>query len=297
MVQVRGRVREPVKRPYAAILPDEQNERRHDMKRWVSALTAILVLMAVGRAVAEDDLSLAASRVHSGISSVLQRVGRDMQSAAKETGKLGTGKESEMREILLRLCADRPYVIDAAFVDSKGVMKIIEPEQYRKHEGADISKQEAVMQIRKSKKPRMGKVFNSVEGAKSVDIEYPVFSGNRKFSGSVSLLVRQDELVHGVAAPLEKELGVNCWVMQKDGVIIYETDGTHLGSNLFHDPLYRNYPELISLGKRMTKEKNGTGFYPFPVHGSDKVVKKAAAWKTIQFLNNHWIVVAFREVK
>lgn len=268
------------------------------MKCWMSVGTMVLFLMSTGQSVAADKLSGAASKLHAGVQNVLRGIEKDIRSAAKETGKLGIGNEPELRKILRGLYGNRPYVIDTAFIDSKGVMKIIEPEQYKKYEGFDISKQEAVIQMLKVRKPRMGNVFDSVEGIKSIDIEYPIFSGNKKeVLGSVSVLIKQAELVRIVAAPIEKKLGVNCWVMQKDSVIVYETDPTQLGLNIFRDPLYQKYPELISLTKKMVKEKTGNGFYTFLIHGSDKVVKKEAAWKTINFFNNQWIVVAYREVE
>lgn len=267
------------------------------MKRLMSLLTAVLFLVTVNHAVAEDNLSIAASKIESGISNTLKILGADLKIAAKETGKLTVNKESEIRKLLLGLCSNRPYAIDATFIDSAGIMKIIEPDQHRKYEGSDISNQETIILMQKIQKPKMGKVFDSVEGIKSVDIEYPVFSVNKKFSGSVSLLIKQDELVRYIAAPIEKVLGVKCLVMQKDGVIIYETDPTRTGLNLFNDLLYKDYPELISLGKRMVKEKDGTGYYTFLVNGTDKVIKKEAAWKTIHFFNNDWIVVVYSEIK
>ncbi len=267
------------------------------MKYWATVLVAALILHTAGQAVAEDNLSLATSKFESGISNALKLTGRDLESVAKKTGKLGADKESEIRKLLLGLCRNRPYVVDAAFIDSTGIIKMIEPEQYKKHEGADLSKQEAVIQMLISKKPGMGKVFDSVEGIKAIDVEYPVFSGSKKFSGSISLLVRQEEFVRSLAAPIEKELDVKCWVMQKDGLILYETDPTQIGLNLFTAPLYQDYPELIALGKRMVKEKNGKGTYTFLIHGTDKVIKKGAAWKTVHFFNNDWIVVAYREIK
>jgi hypothetical protein len=67
--------------------------------------------------------------------------------------------------------------------------------------------------------------------------------------------------------------------------------------DFFNAPLYGDYPELISLDKRMIKEENETGYYTFLIRGTDKVVKNEAAWQTIQFFNNDWIVVAFKEIK
>jgi len=150
--------------------------------------------------------------------------------------------------------------------------------------------------MQKNRKPGMSKVFDSVEGIKSVDVEYPVFSVNKEFSGSVSLLIKQYEFVRIFAAPVEKELGVKCWVMQKNGVIIYETDSGQIGLNIFKDTLCKDYPGLILLGKRMVKEKNGAGYYTFLIHGTDRAVRKEAVWKMIHFFNNDWIVVVYDEM-
>ena len=125
------------------------------MKFWTSVLTAVLFLATVGPAVAEDNLNKAASKFESGLSKPLELMGRDLKNAAKETGRLGADQDPEVRKLLPGLCRKRPYVVDAAFIDSTGVMKIIEPEQYKKHEGADISKQEAVILMQKNKGPHL----------------------------------------------------------------------------------------------------------------------------------------------
>ena len=266
------------------------------MRRFVF-VTAFLFCFMTGQAFAADNLSDAASKIESGILTMLKGIESTISHAAKETGTLGLNRETDIRKLLQNCNTGRPYVIDSTFIDGKGIMKFIEPEQYRKYEGSDISKQEAIVKMRKTQKPRMGNVFVSVEGIKSIDIEYPVFSVGKKFLGSVSMLVKQDELIRSVVATVEAESSVKCWVMQKDGMLLYETDPTQMGLNLFSDPLYKDYPELITLGKRMVKEKEGKKFYTFLIHGTKNVVKKQAVWKTVHFLNNDWIVVAYKEAK
>ena len=267
------------------------------MKSFVLVITAFLFFFMTEQAFAGDNLSDAASKIETGILNNLNGIGDTISFVAKETGKIGLNGEAEIRKLLQRNCAASPYVINSAFIDSKGIMKIIEPDKYREYEGSDISKQEAVISMLKTKKPRMGNVFLSVEGIKSIDIEYPVFSKGKQFVGSVSMLVKHEEMIRAVAETIEKDLGVKCWVMQKDGLILYETDPTQTGLNLFTDPLYKDYPELIALGKRMVKEKKGEGFYTFLVHGTKNVVKKRVVWKTVHFFNNDWIIAAYREVK
>jgi hypothetical protein len=268
------------------------------MKRFVLAITAFLVFSTAGQVFAENNLNNAASKIETGILSVLNKLGKTISLVARETGQTGLNNEIEIRKLLQKNYNDgRPHVIDSTFIDSKGVMKLIEPDKYRSYEGSDISKQEAVITMLKTKKPRMGNLFLSVEGIKSIDIEHPVFSKGKQFLGSVSMLIKPDEMIRSVAAPIEKDLGVKCWVMQKDGVILYETDPAQIGLNLFTDPLYKDYQELIALGKKMIKQKEGKGFYTFQVRGTKNIVKKQAVWETIHFFNNDWIIVVYREVK
>lgn len=267
------------------------------MKRLVLVFTAFSLFCMIGQAFAADNLSDAVSKIEFGILTILKGIESTISHAAKETGKLGLNRETDIRKLLQNCNTGRPYVINSTFIDGKGIMKFIEPEQYRKFEGSDISKQEAIIKMRKTQKPRMGNVFVSVEGIKSIDIEYPVFSEGKQFLGSVSMLVKQDDLIRAVTATVEIESGVKCWVMQKKGLLLYETDPTQMGLNLFSDPLYKDYPELITLGRRMVKEKEGKGFYTLLIHGTKNVVKKQAVWKTAHFLNNDWIIVAYKEVK
>ena len=261
-------------------------------------MTAFLFFFMTGQVFAADNLINAASKIESGILSILNGIGSTISHAAKETGKTGLHRETEIRKLLQKNCiAGKPYAINSTFIDSKGIMKFIEPEQYRSYEGSDISGQEAIIKMLKTKKPGMGNVFVSVEGIQCIDIEYPVFSKGKQFLGSVSLIVKHIEMIRTAVEPIEKDLGVKSWVMQKNGLILYETDPTQTGLNLFTDPLYKDYPELIALGKRTIKEKEGVGFYTFLTHGTKNVVKKNAAWKTVHFLNNDWIIVTYSEVK
>lgn len=266
------------------------------MKRLVLVITALFFFMA-GQSFAADNLSNAAAKIESSISNVLLGIEKTIYYAAKETGKAGIRRETEIRKLLQSCNSGRPYVVDSTFIDNKGIMRFIEPQQYQNYEGSDISKQEAVIKMLKTKKPRMGNAFVSVEGIKSIDIEYPVFSKEKQFLGSISMLVKHDDLIRSAAATIEKKMGVKCLVMQKDGLILYETDPTQAGLNMFTDSLYKDFPELIALGKRIIKTKEGEGFYTFLTPGTEIVVRKRAGWKTIHFFNNDWIIATYEEVK
>ncbi|MDI6741455.1 MAG: hypothetical protein QMD11_01855 [Smithella sp.] len=265
------------------------------MRRLGLVIAAFLFFSIAGQTLAGDNQMKAVLKIESGISNILKGIEKTIAHTAKETGKAGIQREAEIRNLLQSCNTGRPYVVDSTFIDNKGIMRFIEPKQYQHYEGSDISGQEAIIEMLKTQKPRMGNAFVSVEGIKSIDIEYPVFSKGKQFLGSVSMLIKYDELIRSVAADVEKELGVNCMVMQKDGVILYSTDPAQTGYNTFTDPLYKDFPELLALAKRMVKEKEGEGFYSFTAPGTKNVVKKRTVWKTIHFFNNDWIIAAYKE--
>jgi hypothetical protein len=225
----------------------------------------------------------------------LDKINTAVAAASKDLS--GAGLEGpDAREILNNLCGVVPYAVDCAAVDLKGRMVTVEPAGYRNFEGSDISKQEQVMLIQKARRPVMSKVFRAVEGFDAVDMEYPVFSPEREFIGSVSLLMRPDSLFSNIVTPMVQGLPVNVWVMQKDGRIIYDPDTEEIGRMLFDDPLYASFPELLSLGKKIARKKSGSGSYEFLGRDLKGPVRKDAYWATVGVLDAEWRLVVTHNV-
>jgi hypothetical protein len=225
----------------------------------------------------------------------LNNIDAVLASAAK--GLSVTGLQGpDARKILNNLCQSISYAVDCATVDLKGRMVTIEPWVYRKYEGADISKQEQVVLLQKSRKPAMSKSFRAVEGFDAVDIEYPVFSPKGEFAGSVSLLIRPESLFSSVVTPVIQGLPVDVWAMQKDGRILYDPDAEEIGRMLFDDPIYKPFPHLLSLGKTIAKKRMGSGSYEFLGKGLKEPVKKEAYWTTVAILGTEWRLVVTHTV-
>ncbi len=265
------------------------------MKRLVITCAAIIFIMCSGTLWAENEsLDKSARNLESEVMGLLKGIERTLSKSAITIGKLGPSS-LEICKVLKECRLGRSYVIDSTFVDDKGVMKFIEPEIYKKLEGTDISSQDVVKEILKTKQPVMSNIIESVEGIKSVVFEVPVFSPKKEFIGFLSILTRIEVMIKFAAVQIEAGRGVKTWVMQKDGLIIYETDHRQIGLNLFTDPLYQNYPELLELGKRMVKEPSGQGMYTFLLHGKKDVVRKEASWRTLNFYGRDWIVVVYQQ--
>jgi len=234
----------------------------------------------------------ALEKTRQGIAETFTSIDSEISAAAQKLSAVDL-KGDEARKILTELCKDKPYLIDCAIVDALGKMIMVEPEEYRGHEGSDISKQAHIVTILKDKKPIFSDVFHSVEGIEAIDFEYPIFSGKNEYLGSVSMLVRQEALTASIVMPLVEGKPCKIWIMQKDGLIIYDPDPDQVGRNIFSDELFRPFQELISFSRTVSMEKEGTGSYDFYTKGlrDQTVVKKYAAWNTVSLYGTEWRII------
>ena len=200
-------------------------------------------------------------------------------------------EEQAVRAALQKLYSQIPSAVDCAFVNSAGRMLYIEPDDFKGHEGADISKQEHVMRLAETKKPVLSDLFKAVEGFHALDIEWPVFSGGGDVIGSLSILIKPEFFFSGIIREVVRGTDFDVWIMQKDGIILYDDDYEEIGRNLFTDPLYAGFPELQHLGRKIAAEPTGKGTYEFLSQGLKKRVKKQAWWATITFHGTEWRLV------
>jgi len=233
-----------------------------------------------------------------GIASVFASIDKELSIAAKKLSGVDL-KGEEARAIVGKLCKGRPYVIDCAIVDAAGKMLVVEPEEYRRYEGADIGKQTHIVALHQNKKPVLSDVFHSVEGVAIIDFGYPIFSDNGTFLGSVNMLVRQEALSRDIIMPFTEDMPCKAWIMQKDGLIIFDPDPNQIGRNIFTDELFRSFGVLVSFSKTVTLAEDGAGSYDFYARGlEDKtVVKKYAVWDTVSFYGTQWRIIVMETDK
>lgn len=237
------------------------------------------------------------SKIWAEVNAVLHKIDTDLASASEKLSKTGL-ESAAAREVLRGICVSNPYVVDCATVDKDGVMRIIEPTKYRKYEGKDISEQEQVRLLRETRQPVISGSIQTVEGIVAVDLQHPVFSPGGDFIGAVSAIIKPESLLSTVIAPAIKGSAFEVWAMDTNGTILFDQDGEEVGKVLFEDPLYQGYPDLVAMGKRVTKESDGSGAYVFYKKGMMKVVRKEAQWTTVGIHGIEWrvIVVSVKEL-
>ena len=245
-----------------------------------------------------EGMTPALEDVKKNVTETFTSIDKELSAAA---GKLSAVdlKTGKARKILSGLCKGQDYLIDCAIVDGAGRMIMVEPAEYSKLEGSDISQQAHIITLRQSKKPVFSNVFRSVEGVEAIDFEYPIFSDNGKFIGSVSMLVKQDALFDDIVMPLVEEKAYKIWVMQKDGLIIYDPDSAQIGRNIFSDEFFQPFEGLISFSRTVAKAKSGGGSYDFYSRGLEdkKIVKKYAVWDTVSLYGTEWRIIVMEADK
>jgi hypothetical protein len=229
------------------------------------------------------------------IQAVLDRMDADLAAAAENLTTAGL-TSSDTRAILNELCQRHAYVVDCATIDRNGTMLVAEPESYREFEGSDISQQEQIIRLRQTWQPVLSQTFHAVEGFDAVALQWPIFAPDGKLSGSVSMLIRPGSLLATLITPEVQGFPIDVWVMQPDGLILYDPDVEEIGRNLFTDPLYQPFPELLALGAEIAADESGSGSYTFLGRGMSAPVEKSASWVTVGLHGTDWRVVATQVV-
>ncbi len=196
------------------------------VRRWLCMGILVFGMLWAWAATAAEVAPADLLRAREGLKTALNRLNTDCARAADRLGQTGlTGKEA--RRILGELCAAHPEAVDCAAVDPRGRLVTVEPAAWRVHEGVDISDQEHVIRVQKTRKPVLGRLFKSAEGLDAISMEYPVFSPKRAFIGSVSVLIRPEALVKsGLAKGDAATVRV---IQEEDGRILYSPDAKEVG--------------------------------------------------------------------
>jgi|WetSurMetagenome_2_1015567.scaffolds.fasta_scaffold67472_3 branched-chain amino acid transport system substrate-binding protein len=240
------------------------------------------------------DKAVILSKAVDGINGIFNRYDSILSTSARElSGKDYSSQDA--RDILTDALNKTPYAIEYAIVDAGDILVTIEPEQYKSSEGANISDQQHVKKLKATGKPVMSGIFTTVEGFDAAAIHYPIYSEDKNLSGELSLLIMPQTVIGETTKPMVEGAGLELWAMDVDGKILYDADTVEIGKNLFTDPAYQSYPELLSLGKSISNQKAGTGEYSFLRQGENVKVTKQAQWDTVELYGAEWRIVITRE--
>jgi basic membrane protein A len=256
-------------------------------ERIVGGELAVPTTMQEKRLFAKAELLDVLSQVQAEAATVLGRLDADLARSAKRlAGEDLAGGHA--RDVLKGLYRTNPYIIDCGTVNDRGIITAVEPAAHRGAEGADISAQAHMVKLFSTHRPVLSGAFRSVEGPEAVVLHHPVLSASGQFAGSVFVLFAPEYLLGRIIGPVSANLPLGIPVMQTDGLMLHALDTRQIGLNVFTDPLFKPFPELISLLRRMAADREGTGTYAFFRKGSDVPAVKEIFWKTVPLHGTEW---------
>jgi len=266
------------------------------MKKLLLLLIATVLLTSFGCGSKDrNQADTVLNKVQQNIQVELNHLDQDLAGAAKKLSGLDPA-DPLIRSVLSELLVNRPYAVDSCTIDPTGKMLAIEPSAYSEYEGSDISQQEQVIRLFQTQQPVLSQSFRAVEGFDAAAIEYPIFSSNNEVVGAVSVLFKPEALLGNIISPAVQGTPFYIWAMQTNGRVLYDIDTNQVGKNLFVDPLYQPYTQLISLSREIAAKKSGKGYYEFIDYQSQQVVRKKTLWDSVELHGTEWRLVLIQVV-
>jgi len=229
------------------------------------------------------------------VNSQLASLDSALRSACQKLSFVGlTGTQAET--ILGELAANSSLIVSASSVDIKGVLVATQPSSYSDIVGEDISMQEHIISLHQTMMPAMSNMIPLVEGFPGAVMAAPIFDGNNKFMGSISIVIQPSALINqSIASGSGDAAQYSMWAMQANGTLIYDPDPAQQGKNLLTDPIYAEYPEVQAFARQVSEQQSGYGSYKYYVKKLDQtqneVVAKEAYWITVGIYDTEWRLV------
>jgi polar amino acid transport system substrate-binding protein len=225
----------------------------------------------------------------------------DVANAAQNLSTTGLEGDAA-REVLSKLLETNSNLVEASTFSKEGQIIVAECRECEGSEGADISSQKVVENFLKTKIPTFSRQILLAEGYNGTVLEYPVFSPRGEFLGGSSAIIEPDKLLDRLAAHLlhfnvstqSNITDYTFWVIDLDGLLLYDEDASQIGRNLLEDPFYKSFPTLQELvEQRILTERSGHGYYSFfqETGGNEGEVTKECYWTTAGLHGTEWRLV------
>jgi polar amino acid transport system substrate-binding protein len=273
-------------------------------------IAMLCMLSAVGQDGTNENVSASAFNSSADMLFMLLQIQADVQGKlndldmdiANASGDLSaTGLEGDATdEVMRRLLETNSNLVEAVTFSKEGKIIAAECRGCEGDEDVDISRQEQIAHVLKTKTPTLSKQFLLAEGYNGSALAYPIFSPQGEFMGGISAIIEPEKLLNAVVAPqlhfdIDNRSNItdySFWLMHLDGLIAYDRDASQIGKYLFKDPLYEPYPSLLALGEKIIAARSGHGYYSFLVtEASKREVTKESYWTTAGLHGREWRLV------
>ena len=214
------------------------------------------------------------------------------QQSADALGKTGVYKDAATAILDAKL-ANVTYGHSSLIISPEGMVTAASPSRYIGLVGTDLSYQPEVQYANSKKHPVISGVFLMEEGFYGISVSYPIFSRDNQYLGYTDITIRPEEFFRNIAVPITEQTGYEVFIIQKDGLTIYETNEEETGTNVLTDPLY-DTPEMQKVSRTVIDNQSGTIQYTFWNQYWNKQVPREAVWTTLTTDDQEWRIGVVR---
>jgi serine/threonine-protein kinase len=172
-----------------------------------------------------------------------------------------------------------------------GTIVAVAPAKYRQALGADTSQLEHNRMTLERGVPILSRIYQAPEGFAAVTMVVPIKQG-KTIPGFISMRIRPVDFLGGLLAEDTQTKKRTVWVVQDDGLLLYDTDPQEVGLNLFREERFNQIPELRQLAAEIADQDAGVGYYQSQSAGQSEPSRQIAAWVSLRPAENRgWKVV------
>ncbi len=131
------------------------------------------------------------------------------------------------------------------------------------------------------------------DGTNASVLSAPVYI-NGVWKGYVSMSFDSSRLFGDIEEYLTDVYGYHLFVIQTDGIQVYDYDLGERGKNIDSLPEYEEETIQVTIDL-FKEEKSGTSAYFFNKTGSDEIVEKSVVWDTLEFGGQTWRIIVISE--
>lgn len=169
------------------------------------------------------------------------------------------------------------------------------PLRYSGMVGLDLGYQPETQYANAQKSPVVSTLFYLEEGFWGISISFPIFSEEREYMGYTDLTIRPEEFLRPIISNFTSKTGYDVFILQPDGMTVYETNEVEIGKNVLTDPLY-DTDEMRNVSHTVIDNQNGTLQYTFWNQEWKQMVPRESVWKTLKLDNQEWRIGIVRDL-
>jgi len=278
------------------------------MKRWFVLVFLILIFLnpvyAVDIApnsslsqnqVPSSDMLSALDSITGEISDELATIKEENRKSAESLRTIGISGENATSVLVTKL-ENVPHGHSSLIISPDNIVTATAPATFSGLIDTDLSYQPETRFANERQEPVISNIFYLEEGFYGISISYPIFSEDEEYLGYTDVTIRPEEFFRPVIGPFTEQTGYEVFILETNGMTVYETDEVEIGKNVLTDPIY-DTPEMRNVSHAVIENESGTIQYTFWDKNWNRQVLREAVWNTLSLDNQNWRVAVVRNVE